>query len=73
MHIFKVFPEEKEQCGREMDCQVDEQIKTKRSNELIDMNQRFREDYEALCLGKRLEILIEESQEISGKSISDRT
>lgn len=66
MHIFK-YSRRKGTRAAEMDCQVDEQIKTKRSNELIDMNQRFREDYEALCLGKRLEILIEESQEISGK------
>lgn len=66
MHIFK-YSKRAGTKAAVMENQIDEQIKTKRSNELLQleakMSKEFREDY----LGKETEILIEEKVVIDEK------
>lgn len=63
-HIFK-YSRRKGTRADLMDHQVPEQIKTKRSNELIALGNRKREAYEAELVGTTQEILVEEELELA--------
>lgn len=58
-HIFKYSRREGTKAAA-MDCQVPEEIKTKRSTELLALGNRKREAYEAALIGTVQEILVEE-------------
>lgn len=65
-HIFK-FSKRKGTKAYDMDGQVDEDIKTKRSHVLISLDEKRREEFGQRFKGKEVEVLIEESKEIDGK------
>ena len=50
-----------------MENQVPEQIKTKRSNELLELDQIKRKKFEDYYIGKTVEVLVEEEAMIDGK------
>lgn len=60
MHIFK-YSIRKGTKAAQMDHQVNDQIKTKRSNILLEMSQKHQQEFEEAQLGMTKEILIEES------------
>ena len=64
-HIFK-YSKRQGTKAAVMENQVSEQIKTLRSNELLDLDQKKRAKYEANFLGKEVEVLMEESVLING-------
>ena len=66
-HIFK-YSKRKGTKAAVMDHQVPEQIKTLRSNELLKLDEQKRAKYEANFLGKEVEVLMEESIQISGET-----
>lgn len=66
MHIFK-FSRRKGTVADQMTNQVDDRIKTKRSNELIELEESMSLDYRKLFEGSVMEVLIEEKQLIDGK------
>lgn len=57
-HIFKYSKREGTKAAV-MDGQVDEQVKTRRSNEMLAMDQEKRRAYETLFKGKEVEVLLE--------------
>lgn len=57
-HIFK-YSKRKGTKAATMEHQVDEPIKTRRSNELLALDQKKRIAYEALFKGKEVEVLLE--------------
>ena len=67
MHIFK-YSVRKGTRAEKMPNQVPEQIKTKRSNVLLEMAQEHKEFYEKLWIGREEEILAEEFVEIQGET-----
>ena len=64
-HIFK-YSKRQGTKAAVMENQVSEQIKTLRSYELLDLDQKKRAKYEANFLGKEVEVLMEESVLING-------
>ena len=52
-----------------MENQVPEQIKTERSNILLEMDAVKRAEYEECLLGKTLEVLVEERIMMDGKNV----
>ena len=64
-HVFK-YSKRKGTKAAVMPNQVPENIKTKRSNELLELDQIKRERYETQLLGKEVEVLMEESICIEG-------
>ncbi len=66
MHIFK-FSVRKGTRAERMEGQVAEQIKTQRSNVLLEMAKRHKKDYEALYVGRTESVLLEEEVEFEGK------
>lgn len=58
-HIFKYSKREGTKAAV-MENQVPEEVKTKRSNEMIAMGQKNQEAYEKSLVGKQVEILVEE-------------
>lgn len=67
-HVFKYSPREGTKAAT-MVNQVPEQVKQKRSNQLIELNQIQQKKYEEALLGKRVEVLIEEKVSMGGKSL----
>ena len=51
-----------------MENQVDEQIKTKRSEVLIKQGEELMKAYRQNFINKKIEVLFEESKEINGKN-----
>lgn len=66
-HIFK-YSKRQGTKAAVMENQIPEQIKTLRSNELLELDKQKREKYEAAFVGKEVEVLVEESVEIDGQS-----
>lgn len=68
MHIFKYSPRKGTRAAV-MPDQVNEQVKTVRSNRLIALGEKMTEDYHVLCKDKSLEVLIEEPMIIEEKQM----
>ncbi len=66
MHIFK-YSVRKGTKAETLPNQVKEEIKTKRSNILIELEAKLRQEYQNLFLGKVERILVEESLTVGGK------
>lgn len=66
MHVFK-FSVRKGTKAETMDGQVPEQVKTKRSNVLLQMSNRHKTDYAESFLGEKMPVLVEETVQIQGK------
>ncbi|MDO4976450.1 MAG: tRNA (N(6)-L-threonylcarbamoyladenosine(37)-C(2))-methylthiotransferase MtaB [Eubacteriales bacterium] len=67
MHIFK-FSVRKGTRAERMQGHVQEQVKTQRSNVLLEMAARHKKEYESYYLGKVEDVLLEEKVEIEGKT-----
>lgn len=67
MHIFKYSRRAGTRADR-MPEQIPEQIKTLRSDELLELEKRLSEQYRRSFLGKKTEILLEEETQIDGKA-----
>ena len=67
-HIFKYSRREGTKAAV-MPDQVDEQIKAKRSAQLIELGEKKRAAYEQSFQGKEVEVLVEEDQELNGKEV----
>lgn len=67
-HIFK-YSKRKGTKAAVMENQVPEQIKTLRSNELLKLDAEKRAKYEASFVGKEVEVLMEESVIMDGKTV----
>ena len=67
-HIFK-YSKRAGTKAAVMENQVPEQIKTERSNILLEMDAVKRAEYEECLLGKTLEVLVEEHVMMDGKSV----
>lgn len=65
-HIFK-YSRRKGTKAAVMDGQVPENVKTARSNELLLLDKKRREEYESGWLGKKVEVLFEEVVEREGR------
>lgn len=66
-HIFKYSMREGTKAAA-MEGQVSEQVKTQRSKVLLEKNQLHMEEFRRYYIGKNVDILIEETVEIAGKS-----
>ncbi len=67
-HIFK-YSKRKGTKAAGMENQVPEQVKTVRSNALLQLDQKKREAYEMQWQGKDVEVLIEESMTLDGNVV----
>lgn len=67
-HIFKYSRREGTKAAV-MPDQVDEQIKAKRSAQLIELGEKKRAAYEQSFKGKEVEVLVEEDLELNGKEV----
>lgn len=67
MHIFKYSRRAGTRADR-MPEQIPEQIKTLRSDELLELEKRLSEQYRRSFLGRKTEILLEEETQIDGKA-----
>ena len=67
-HIFKYSRREGTKAAV-MPDQVDEQIKAKRSAQLIELGEKKRAAYEQSFQGKEVEVLVEEDLELNGKKV----
>ena len=65
--IFLNTQKEKAQRAAAMKDQVAEQIKTLRSNELLQLEHRMSKEYREYYMDKPVEVLMEEPVEINGK------
>ena len=68
MHIFKYSPRKGTRAAV-MPDQIDERIKTARSNRLLTLERKMSEDYHRSCQDKTLEVLIEESIQVGGETM----
>ena len=66
MHIFK-FSRRKGTVADKMSGQVDEKIKSERSNVLLELEQNMSRQYREGYIGKALDVLVEEVTEYDGK------
>ncbi len=66
-HVFK-YSKRQGTKAAVMENQVPEQIKTQRSNILLELDAQKREKYELNFVGKEVEVLMEESVQINGKT-----
>ena len=66
MHVFKYSKRQGTVAAARKD-QVDDRIKTERSNRLLEMEQKQSADYRAGYLGKTVEALLEEEKVMNGK------
>ena len=66
-HVFK-YSKRQGTKAAVMENQVPEQIKTQRSNILLELDAKKREKYESNFVGKDVEVLMEESVQISGET-----
>ena len=67
-HIFKYSKREGTKAAR-MDGQIDEQVKTARSAEMIELDRRKRKAYEQKFIGKTVDVLVEEDALINGEKV----
>lgn len=67
-HIFK-YSKRKGTKAAVMDNQIPEQVKTVRSNELLQLDEKKRRKYEESFVGTEVEVLMEESVELDGKTV----
>ena len=67
-HIFKYSKREGTKAAV-MPNQVPEQVKTIRSNELLELDAQKRAKYEETFIGKTVEVLVEEEVELNGKRV----
>lgn len=67
-HIFKYSKREGTKAAA-MDHQVSEQVKARRSQEMIELGEKKRKAYEDSFIGKEVEVLIEEPAEIDGRTV----
>ena len=67
-HVFK-YSKRAGTKAAAMEHQVSEQVKTSRSNELLELDERKRRRYEESFLGKTVEVLMEESVVMDGKAM----
>lgn len=67
-HIFKYSKRQGTRAAA-MDNQVPEQIKALRSDILLALNEKQRRRYEESFLGKEVEVLVEETAEIDGRTV----
>ena len=67
-HIFK-YSKRAGTKAAVMENQVPEQMKTERSNVLLALDKEKRSKYEASFIGKTVEVLMEESAQIDGKTV----
>ena len=65
-HVFK-YSKRQGTKAAVMENQVPEQIKTQRSNILLELDAKKREKYESNFVGKDVEVLMEESVQINGE------
>lgn len=65
-HIFK-YSKRQGTKAAVMPQQVDEQVKTRRSEKMLALDQEKRKKYENYWIGKEVEVLVEEETEIEGK------
>ena len=68
MHVFKYSPRKGTRAAV-MPDQVNEKVKTARSNRLIALGERMMADYRELCKAKTLEVLIEEDIDVDGQKM----
>ena len=66
MHIFK-YSKRQGTRAAVMENQVPEEIKTKRSAELISLGEDMSEEFRNFYIGKKTEVLFEEEIELDGK------
>lgn len=66
-HIFK-YSKRKGTKAAVMEHQIPEQVKTQRSNELLELDAEKRKKYEAYFVGKEVEVLMEESVQKNGET-----
>jgi len=67
MHIFK-YSKRQGTRAAVMKDQIPEEVKTTRSNQLMEMEAKMSEEFRQYYLGKETEVLFEEETEIDGKS-----
>ncbi len=67
-HIFKYSKREGTKAAR-MDGQIDEQVKTARSAEMIELDKKKRNAYEQRFIGKTVDVLVEEDALVNGKKV----
>ena len=67
-HIFKYSKREGTKAAR-MGGQIDEQVKTARSAEMIELDRRKRKAYEQKFIGKTVDVLVEEDALINGEKV----
>ena len=66
LHVFK-YSRRKGTVADAMKDQIPEEIKTKRSNELLLLDQKMSEEYRKAHIHKQASVLFEEEKEINGK------
>lgn len=66
MHVFK-YSVRKGTIAANMDNQIDATVKTRRSAELIEAEEVMRKDYRQRFVGRKVEVLFEEKENIDGK------
>lgn len=66
MHVFK-YSVRKGTKAETMENQVTEQVKSKRSDEVLEIERRMRKQYMEQMIGKEQTILLEEMMEVDGK------
>ncbi len=67
MHIFK-YSKRKGTIAAGLAGQVPEEIKTKRSNELLQLEKMQSKGYREAYIGKEVEVLFEDSRQVGGKT-----
>lgn len=65
-HIFK-YSRRQGTKAASMEGQLTEAVKARRSEELLELNERRTSEYEKAFIGKKIEILLEEEVELDGK------
>lgn len=65
-HIFK-YSRRQGTKAASMEGQLTEAVKARRSEELLELNERRTSEYEKALIGKKIEILLEEEVELDGK------
>lgn len=67
MHVFK-YSRRKGTPAAVMENQVPDDIKTARSNILLEMGRKFSKEYRGCCIGSEAEVLFEEEKVIDGRT-----
>lgn len=67
MHIFK-YSKRQGTRAASMKNQVPEEVKSKRSNRLMQMEKRMSEEYRKSYIGRTVEVLYEEAKEMEGRT-----